>query len=211
MHALTLLLLAATPATGDEAGGTSARVAADNFGYHAGSIQIIVDAPPITAQTTVNAGTLPKGFVYSGQGAGTNSFSIGLGGGVGYCLTSIFELGGVVTFNFYDLTHSVAGVTSSENAFDVVIEPFAKVNLAEVIGSQRLNPFAMVGPVLGVGQVLGGASTPELGVDLELGVEYFLERHWGLAAYVPLGFLDQTTPGTTTLTIGVGFGMFGYL
>ena len=220
MYALTLLLFAATPALNapdDQGGGSSGNVRAtdgDGWGYHAGSIQIFLDAPPMTAQYTINApvavgglGT-GKGFNYRSYGNGANTFNIGLSGGVGYCMTSLLEFGGAVAFNFTSASGNGGGSTS---AFDIALEPFAKFNLASTFGTGGINPFALIGPVLGVGQGLGGGTSGVIGVDMDLGVEFFIEKHWGITAYVPIDIVDNAGYGQVNFNIGLGFGLFGYL
>jgi hypothetical protein len=225
MYTIALLLLAttpagssATPADTNEGGGAgaSAHATADGWGYHEGSIQIFLDAPPMTAQYTINApvavgglGT-GKGFNYRsyGNAAGSNTVNFGISGGVGYCATSILEFGGAVAFNFTSASSNAGG---SSSAYDFALEPFAKFNLASAFGTGGINPFALVGPVVGIGQELGGGSTGVIGVDMDIGVEFFIEKHWGITAYVPIDIVDNAGYGNVNFNIGLGFGLFGYL
>jgi hypothetical protein len=218
MYTIALLLLASTPAatsgameTSDDGGGggasTSARSTADGWGYHAGSLQLFLYAPPLTAQYTVNTpGAYGKGFLFQSDGRGLNTFSFGLTGGIGYCVTEVLEFGAAIAFNLVAPNPGTAG-------FDLALEPFAKFNLATVFGTGGINPYALVGPVFGVGQVAapGASVTGVIGVDMDLGVEFFIERHWGVAAFVPIDIVATPGYGNTNFGIGVGFGLFGYL
>jgi hypothetical protein len=216
MYALTLFLLAATPsptAPDDDGGGSGSGVRASDsggWGYHAGSLQIFLDAPPLTAQYTVNAPVSGKGFAYRsyGNGAGANTFSFGLSGGVGYCLTPVLEFGGAIAFNFISGSGNIGG---SSSAFDFALEPFAKFNLASVFGTGGINPFALVGPVFGIGQGVQGGTSGVVGIDMDLGVEFFIEKHWGITAFVPIDIVDNAGYGNVNFIIGLGFGLFGYL
>jgi hypothetical protein len=219
MYTIALLLLASTPAatstapaTTDDGGGTGAstRSTADGWGYHEGSIQIFLDAPPLTAQYTINTPVAGKGFAYRSFGNGFSTFSFGLSGGIGYCLTPVLEFGGALAFNLYTTSGGAANSTN----FDFALEPFAKFNLATVFGSGGINPFATVGPVLGFGQLgtAGEGLTGVAGIDMDLGAEFFIERHWGITAYVPIQIISNTGySSNVNFIIGVGFGLFGYL
>jgi hypothetical protein len=126
-----------------------------------------------------------------------------LGAGLGYTLTSIVELGGAIGFNLVNLS---TGVT----AYDFVLQPFAKINFAEVFHTHNINPFAMFGPVFGFGEPFTGGTTGELGVEGDFGAEFFIGHHWGVTGYVPIGVVFNTAPSATTFTIGLGVGLFGY-
>jgi hypothetical protein len=215
MYALTLLLFAATPAltTNDnDQGGSSGEVrssSAGGWGYHAGSLQIFLDAPPFTAQYTINAPVPLKGFAYRSDGRGGSTFDFGLSGGVGYCVTDVLEFGGAIAFNFSSISGAGGG---SATAFDFALEPFAKFNLASVFGTGGINPFATVGPVIGIGQYYGEGSTGVIGLDMNVGVEFFIEKHWGISAYVPINVIDNAGyTSNVNFIVGLGFGLFGYL
>ena len=211
MYALSLLLLAATPsltAPDDDGGGSgSSNVRAnssDGWGYHAGSLQIFLYAPPLTAQYTVNTPSDVKGFSYRSYGNGGSTFNFGLSGGIGYAFTSLLEFGGAVAFN-------ISAPNQGSCSFDFALEPFAKFNLASTFGTGGINPFAMIGPVIGVGQAGAAGTTGVIGVDMDLGVEFFIEKHWGITAYVPIDIIDEAGYGNVNFVIGLGFGLFGYL
>jgi hypothetical protein len=214
MYALTLLLLAVTPsptAPDDEGGGSGNSVRANDsgsWGYHAGSLQIFLDAPPFTAQYTINAPVASKGFAYRSNGEGGSTFAFGISGGVGYCVTPVLEFGGAVAFNFSSQNANGGG---SATAFDFALEPFAKFNLASAFGTGGINPFATVGPIIGVGQFYGLGTTADIGLDMNLGVEFFIEKHWGITAFVPIEIIDTPGYGNVNFIIGLGFGLFGYL
>jgi hypothetical protein len=212
MHALTLLLFAATPAlttTDNDQGGSSGNVratTADGWGYHAGSLQIFLYAPPLTAEYTINTPVNGKGFAYRSYGNGQSTFAFGLSGGVAYCVTDVLEFGGAIAFNI--LSASPGGGTD----FDFALEPFAKFNLGSVFGTGGINPFATVGPVVGIGQFAPEGVTGVIGLDMNVGVEFFIEKHWGISAYVPIDIIDNAGyASNVNFIIGLGFGLFGYL
>jgi hypothetical protein len=192
------------------------------YGYSQGSVQLILDSPPLISTSTPYLGFLSKGVAkgisYSTVN-GDNTVVFGLSGGFGYCLSPVVEIGGVLAFNLAN--YSSGSGSNSTTIYEFMFEPMLKFNIGGAMGG-AVNPFVMVGPLMGVSTASGGgsqSSTGQFGGEADLGVEFFIGHRWGLSLFVPVQVLDQTAAGgfivqsgsAVTVSVGFGFGLFGYI
>ncbi len=170
-----------------------------------GDVQLFLDAPPILNATNLTADTVTRGFGFLG-GEGGSQFGFGINGGVGYFITDMLEIGGALALDFASI--------DSASAFEFGLEPFAKLNLGRVISDRiHLNPYVSLGLLLGAitGDTTAyGGNTGLFGVDLDLGVEFFLSRGWGLSAFIPVGIFVPTNGSPVAFGFGLGYGLVTY-
>ena len=176
-----------------------------------GTFQIMLQGPPLVADTLQTNG---RGFGIGQTPAGAGGIVgyFGISGGVGYTLSSLFEVGGAIDFGFSGV--SGAGGQSAQ-AYTFLGEPFIKLNLGPTFKTGALNPYVLAGLAIGASGIGGfqGAPGPQgqFDVDVDPGLEWLVGGRWGFDFYVPLQILVPLSGGQIGLNIGIGYGLVAYL
>jgi hypothetical protein len=183
-----------------------------------GTFQIMLQGPPIVANTLQQPnylGTAGRGFgIGESLGTGGTFGYVGLSGAVGYTLSSLFELGGGLSFGL------TGDTPEGGTAYNFMAEPFIKLNLGPAFKTGALNPFVLAGLGIGVigvsgtsedGFNTGGSSSGIFDIDINPGVEWLVGGRWGFDFYIPIDFAVPLTSGSIGLNIGVGYGLVAYL
>ena len=172
----------------------------------AGDVQLFLEAPPMLTATSLSGGNVTRGLGVVASG-GAASVNLGINGGIGYFFTDVIEAGAAIALDYGD--SGPAGYISG-GAFEFGLEPFVKANLGRVISDKlHVNPFVDLGLQLG-GVAGGGFGTGLIGLDLDLGVEFFVSRGWGISAFIPFA-LDAPTDGAPVIfAFGLGYGLVTY-
>jgi len=176
-----------------------------------GTIKIMLQAPPLVSDTL----QMDRGFGIGQAPGGGGIFGyVGISGGVGYTLTSLFELGGSLSF-----VYSGTGADGTAG-YQFLVEPFVKLNLGPTFKTGALNPFVLAGLGIGVkgtsgstvdGFSVGGSANGLFDIDIDPGVEWLVGGRWGFDAYIPLQFQVPLTGGNIGLNLGVAYGLVAYL
>lgn len=175
-----------------------------------GTFQIFLQAPPLVANTTQEQ----RGFGFTSNGS-VNGY-VGISGGVGYTLSSLFELGGAISFGFGGTSQTADGITVGENVYGFGLEPFVKLNFGPTFKTGAINPFVLAGLGIGFNGTSGsdgfdGTSSAAFDIDVDPGVEWLVGGRWGFDLYIPLQFQVPLSGGNVGITIGVGYGLVAYL
>jgi len=160
----------------------------------------------LTAPALPVAQLSPRGLgvdINTGAG-GTTTTVIGIGAGLGYCMTDLVELGGALNVVYF-------GGGGGGNATSLFLEPFIKANFGSGMArDSRINPFAM--GALQIGYIdLGAGGSAQFTIELAGGVEFMLTHTWGISAYVPLSIIIPTASGSSAhIGLGLGYGIVAY-
>lgn len=170
-----------------------------------GTFQIMLQAPALVTDTL----QVQRGLGLISQGTLEGYF--GLSGGVGYTLSSLFEIGG-------GLRVGIVGADGGTD-FDFQIEPFIKLNLGPTFKTGALNPFVLAGLMVGVqsvsvGNGLGGSASTtngDLWIDIDPGLEWLVGGRWGFDFYIPVNIGIPLSGGDVRLLLGIGYGLVVYI
>jgi hypothetical protein len=177
---------------------------------HAGSWELLLMAPPAIEDTLVAS---PHGLgLGQTTAAGSGLFGyLGLSGGVGYALTDLLQVGGAVSFIISGVS-PVADGTSGY--YQLLGEPFLKLNFGPALKTGALNPFALAGFEFGLAGYTGAAGQAWglFGLDIDPGVEWLFGGRWGIDAFIPIQFQFATYDHAQVgINLGIGYGLVGYL
>lgn len=182
-----------------------------------GTFQILLQAPPLAMDTLQSDRGFGLGEPTSPSGSSIFGY-VGVGAGVGYTFSSLFELGGA-----FDFFYTGAPVTQTLVDYQLILEPFVKLNFGPAFKTGALNPFLMAGVGFGFQGASGSAATGFtdmglsstwgiIGFDIDPGLEWLVGGRWGFDAYIPLQFLISTQSHSQVgLNIGVSYGLVAYL
>jgi len=142
-------------------------------------------------------------------GSGGSVVTAGVGGSLGYTVSDMWEIGGMLGFQ-------IAAPSSGPSQVGLNVEPFLKLNFgASMSPETRFNWFGLVGIGLNLNSPGGGGtSTTLVTPELAGGVEMMLTHSFGVTVYVPVtvSFNTSPPPGTssTVFGVGIGSGLVGY-
>jgi hypothetical protein len=165
--------------------------------------QLTAPAFPIGASDPRGVGAA----IHTGNN-GTTDVALGLGAGLGYCVTDLVEVGGAFGFTYQSF--GGANGVGGGNVTTLNIEPFVKANFGSGMArDSRINPFVL--GAVGLGYRDQGGGTALFSIEIAGGAEFMLTHTWGLTAYVPFVFSIPTASGSSaTIALGLGYGMVAY-
>jgi hypothetical protein len=207
-----LSCLAASPALADEPVRPKEE-GVRPYTPRAGEWELQVDGPAFPMWQSGDGYNTVRGVgvqVPTASGSKGSTVSAGVGGSLGYTVSDMWEIGGMLGFQ-------VAAPSGSPTVVGFNIEPFLKLNFGAGMSPEtRFNWFALVG--VGLNVLAPGSGLPSRTLvtpELAGGVEMMLTHSFGVTVYIPVTASFNTSPpaggsSSPVIGLGLGSGLVGY-